>query len=176
MTVAVLQVSLSNGRTWSVSLEKLAAAIHVTIADIDEEFAASDPLFRLGRLREFDFVETAAAASILQSFYTGLENLAVYLCKNLDGSVPQTPSWHRDLLDLASQTTSNRITIFSPATRDLLATYLDFRHVVRHGYARHLKSDRTRDLFLAVPRVWEAAREDLEQFTRVLQNTPNDQP
>jgi hypothetical protein len=147
-----------------VSHEKLAAAIRMTIADIDEEFTASEPLFELGAQRDFDFIETAAAASILQSFYTGIENLALYLCKTLDGAVPQSPSWHRELLDAASAPTAKRAAIVSQATRDRLVTYLDFRHVVRHGYARRLRSDRTRELFLAAPKVWEEARKDLERF------------
>ena len=72
-----------------MSHDKLTAAIRMTIADIDEEFSAAEPLFKLGMSREFDFIETAAAASILQGFYTGIENLVLFLCKALDGSIPQ---------------------------------------------------------------------------------------
>ena len=59
----------------------------------------------------------AAAASILQSFYTGIENLLLYLSKALDGSVPNTPSWHRDLLDIASSPTPYRPSIIGASTR-----------------------------------------------------------
>lgn len=152
-----------------MSHEKLAAAIRMTITDIDEEFSAAEPLFKLGMSREFDFIETAAAASILQSFYTGIENLVLFLCKALDGSVPQGQSWHRDLLDSTTQGSPNRIAIFASTTRDLLATYLDFRHVVRHGYARRLRPDRTRALLLEAPKVWAVVREGLERFAISLQ-------
>lgn len=88
--------------------DKIAAAIQVTIDDVDEEFASTSPLFKLGEIRDLDFIETAAAASILQGFYTGIENLLLYLCKTLDGSIPQNPSWHQVLLELVCKPTTQR--------------------------------------------------------------------
>lgn len=153
-----------------MSHEKLSAAIRVTIDDIDEEFVSAEALLKLAAVKELDFIETAAAASILQSFYTGIENLVLYLCKSLDGALPQTQSWHRDLLDYASKDTEKRPAIFDASTRNILVTYLDYRHVVRHGYARKLRADRTRELLLDAPKAWESARENLNHFIESLQS------
>jgi len=152
-----------------VSHEKLSAAIAAAIGDIDEELSAARPLFDIGNVRNFDFIETAAAASILQSFYTGVENLVIYLYKSLDGPLPQSSSWHRDLLNAASAPSTKRKAIIQPDTRNKLTTYLDFRHVVRHGYAKRLKPDRTREIFLRLPETWIQVRNDLEFFSAALQ-------
>lgn len=153
--------------------EKLAAAVRLTMDEINEELSACDPLFRIGKIREFDFIETAAAASILQSFYTGIENLILYLSKTLDGSAPQSSSWHRELLSSAAEPTITRSAILGVGSRQLLLTYLDFRHVVRHGYARRLKADRTRELFTSLPPVWKVVQEDLEKFILSLKTENN---
>ena len=41
-----------------MSHEKLVAAIRMTIGDIDDELTASEPLLKLGMVRDFDFIET----------------------------------------------------------------------------------------------------------------------
>jgi len=147
-----------------MSPEQLEAALRVTIGDIEDELAAIQPLLNLGAARDLDFIETAAAAQIIQSVYTGIEASALFIAKRVDGKSPAGTDWHRQLLISMSAPTDRRPPLFGQTTIASLGVYLDFRHVVRHNYARRLKSDRVRELLLGIVEVWKLVRGDWETF------------
>lgn len=95
-----------------------------------------------------DLVEMTAVASVLHAFYNGLENIFLVVSKELDGTVPAGPSWHRDLLVLMSRDTPQRRRVISEQTREKLAAYLTFRHFFRHSYSFFLDWSRLEKLVI----------------------------
>lgn len=148
-----------------MSPEQLHAAINVTIGDIDDEMAGIAPLIELARHRQLDFIETAAAAQIIQSIYTGVEGLMLLVAKKVDMASFNTPHWHQELLELMSKSTSYRSTLFSSETIGHLRTYLGFRHLVRHSYSNRLREDRVRELLLGLPDFWKLVKDDFIRFS-----------
>ena len=83
--------------------------------------------------------ETVVLASVLHSFYTGVENLLNRIITHVDGKSPQGRFWHRDVLLRMARCERQRPAIISEELRIILSDYLHFRHMFRHAYAFELK-------------------------------------
>ena len=75
-------------------------------------------------------LELAGVAALLHSFYNGIENILKQIVISRSKGPPDSPSWHRDLVNIA---TSNDI--ISESTAKELRQYLAFRHFFSHGYS-----------------------------------------
>jgi hypothetical protein len=84
-------------------------------------------------------VHAQALATNLQAIYTKVEGLLGDMIKEIDGDLPRTESWHKDLLLLCAAPNAPRPAILSRATYDDLTELLGFRHVVRSRYASELR-------------------------------------
>src|SRR5881394_2614772 len=73
-------------------------------------------------------------AGVLQSFYNGVENILKRIAKVVDGGVPRSAEWHRDLLTSMSQPTKDRPALVDAPLLDVLRDYLGFRHIARTHY------------------------------------------
>lgn len=92
---------------------RTADQVQFEIEQIDRLLATyADLLERIER-RAPDIVEIAAIASVLHSFYNGLENIFLSIAKGVDQQVPTGSQWHRDLLLQIGQQTPNRSRIVS---------------------------------------------------------------
>lgn len=147
-----------------MSPDQLRAAIDFVIGDIEDELAGISPLVGLAAHRPLDFIETAAAAQIIQSIYTGIEGLMVLIAKKIDGKPPVGSAWHQLLLEQMAVPSSCRPRLFSEEVMSKLRIYLGFRHMVRHNYSNRLKEDRVRELLLGLSDLWILAKADLESF------------
>ncbi|MBN1942345.1 MAG: hypothetical protein JW849_03525 [Phycisphaerae bacterium] len=78
-------------------------------------------------------VELSALAFMFQSFYTWIENVLKRIVREYDGVLPDSRSWHSDLLKVASQHTENRPAIISEPLYNQLKEYLGFRHFTRYA-------------------------------------------
>lgn len=82
--------------------------------------------------------EVSALSAYLHSFYTGIENIFRQIASKIDGTLPNSGSWHLDLLAQMSTATNKRTALISESLSLRLAEYLMFRHFFRHGYTFHL--------------------------------------
>ncbi|HZQ07472.1 MAG TPA: hypothetical protein VFD70_12905 [Anaerolineae bacterium] len=82
----------------SESAERVAHHVVFEIGQIDELFTIYADLLSRVQQREPDTVEIAAVASVLHSFYNGVENIFLTIAKGLDKRVPSGPQSHRDLI------------------------------------------------------------------------------
>lgn len=89
-----------------------------------------------------DLVEITAMASVLHSFYGGLESIFLRVAKRIDQSVPAGAHWHRDLLVQMTGVSLNRESVLSVETSEKLDSYLVFRHFYRHSYSYFLEWDK----------------------------------
>jgi len=79
-------------------IEKLVSQVKFEIGQIDHLLEVYVDLLGRAQHKTPDLVETAAIASILHSFYNGLENIFLAIAKGIDGDVPKGNRWHRNLL------------------------------------------------------------------------------
>ena len=57
---------------------------------------------------ELPVIETAAACTMLHSFYTEIEKILKLIALDLDKKIPSSESWHRDLLSQMAAATEAR--------------------------------------------------------------------
>ena len=79
--------------------DKLIKKITFEISEIDNELSSYDSLINLCKVKEPDLIEKTAIASILHSFYTGIEKIFVAIAKEIDQNIPSDKNWHNKLLN-----------------------------------------------------------------------------
>ncbi len=81
-----------------MSHEKAASQIRFEMQQIGQLLEFYRGLLEKCRHEEPDLVEVTAVASVLHSFYNGIENIFLSIAKKIDKNVPSGTQWHRDLL------------------------------------------------------------------------------
>ena len=109
-------------------------------------------------------IETTALASVLHSFYTGVENIFQLIAKHLDQQPLAGERWHRDLLDQMSQATGERAALLTAETGKRLREYLAFRHFYRHAYSSFLDWRRLALLAAPLPELIKTIQAEVETW------------
>lgn len=108
----------------------------------------------------------------LHSFYTAIEHVFEEIAREVDGTLPEGPEWHRDLLlQMSAEMPEVRPAVISRETRLLLDEYRGFRHVVRNVYAFVLRPERLSELVDGLAACSAAVEGDLEAFLAFLEGT-----
>ena len=76
-----------------------------------------------------ELVVLVGIGAYLQNVYTGMENILKQLLLYKNISIPDTPTWHKDLLNLAVEHD-----VITKETADKIGKYLFFRHFFTHAY------------------------------------------
>ena len=96
---------------------------------------------------ESDTFSLRARGSILHDFYTGVERIFVRLAEELNGGVPRSEQWHRQILqDMTLDLRDVRPAVITTKLSAELGEFLRFRHVFRNVYGFVLEADRMRPL------------------------------
>jgi hypothetical protein len=140
------------------------AKIKHEISRIDKLLDDSSPLINLCKLKEPDYVETAAMAQILHSFYNGIESVIVIILKSLNEKLPNDYKWHKTLLEISFGQNARNFKIFSDGIKIILNKYLNFRHFVRHSYSSELKWDDMEELVKNIEEAWKLIKSDFNNF------------
>ena len=111
-------------------------------------------------------IELSALATMLHSFYTGIENIFKRVAVELDGTMPRGESWHRELLDAMIRPSAARPAVLSKPLRDRLREYLEFRHVFRQAYSFQLRWDKMSPLVLGCEETLRQLEAELDVFLR----------
>ncbi|MBI3801188.1 MAG: hypothetical protein HY268_29980 [Deltaproteobacteria bacterium] len=144
--------------------EKVISQVTFEIGQIDQLLVAYADLWECTQQGTPDLVEMTAMASVLHSFYNGLENIFLSIAKGLDQEVPTSAQWHRDLLVQMARETANRNGVISAELAQKLADYLGFRHFYRHSYSFFLEWSELEKLVTGLPEVWDQTRKALSEF------------
>lgn len=144
--------------------EKVVSQVTFEIGQIDQLLAAYRDLWERAQQGTPALVEMTAMASVLHSFYNGLENIFLSIARGLDPAVPAEAQWHRDLLRQMTQETGNRSRVISAELVQKLTDYLGFRHFYRHSYSFFLEWEELEKLVTALPEVWDQAKKELHEF------------
>jgi hypothetical protein len=94
-----------------------------------------------------DWIKVRTKASLLHDFYTGIERVFSRIASELNGGLPNTTEWHRDLLtDMSLNLDYIRPPVITGALCKQLVPYLRFRHLVRNLYSLELDWDKMIEL------------------------------
>ncbi len=101
----------------------------------------------------------------LHGFYAGMESCFEDIARTVDGAMPTSANWHKELLQqMAADMKALRPAVIGRTTRDCLDEYRAFRHLVRNIYTFHLKPERLDALAAEAEPCFEACRKDLDAF------------
>jgi HepT-like protein len=134
------------------------------MGQIDQLLAAYAQLWERIQAHTPDLVELTAIASVLHSFYNGVENIFLSIAKGVDQHVPSGAQWHRDLLLQTTEATTKRRGVISAEFMPQLADYLGFRHFYRHSYSFFLDWEEMKSLVISLPEVWNRTKKALLEF------------
>jgi hypothetical protein len=123
-----------------------------------------DDLLTKVRVAEPNRTEVLALASILHSFYTGIENIFNRIAEEIDGSTPTGPRYHADLLEQMARPSPQRPAVISCELHVILGDYMGFRHMFRHAYSFHVKWDRMSSLVLHMEETLDRLDSELQDF------------
>lgn len=126
---------LKQKEIWSRLTRKVLAQVKFEIGQIDYLLQSFDSLLKQSQQQSPDLTETTAIASVLHSYYNGLENIFLSIAKRMDKDVPMGSQWHRELLDQMTEPTTARRPVLTTLTANRLSDYLAFRHFFRHSYS-----------------------------------------
>jgi hypothetical protein len=138
--------------------------IYDEIKNVDEMFSKYELLFTLAKQKEPDSVELLALASLVHSFYNGLENIFQIISKRIDSYMPSSSNWHTDLLTRMGIATEMRSAVLHESTLSSLHEYLGFRHFFRHSYTYTIEWVKLQPLVENNHNTWSTVKVDLELF------------
>jgi hypothetical protein len=149
----------------------------IVIEQINVEFELIDRLFKtygtlLQRAVEddsIDVIEATALASVVHSFYNGLENVFTIIGKRFDHTMPTGEQWHRSLLFQMGKPTPFRRSVLSDNTIVALGVYLAFRHFYRHSYSYFVDWNKLRELVISMDLLWSQVKSEIQTFIYTLE-------
>jgi hypothetical protein len=116
-----------------------------------------------------------AVALNLHDFYTGCERIFQQIGSIVDGRIPGTQNWHRELLlQMQEDVADTRPPVLTEETTELLDEFLRFRHVVRNIYAFQFDPERIDRLVNMMRPALEYLQADLLIFSSFLQQVARD--
>lgn len=146
------------------AVEKVIAKVNLELAQIDELFEIYADLLEDARLGNLKPRDLASLASVLHSFYNGVENIFSIFAKEIDQSSPNSAEWHTNLLKQMSQVQTHRPPVISGEFLDALSEYLSFRHFYRHAYSFRLRWGKMSHLVQNLPQVKEDLNTEVAAF------------
>jgi len=117
---------------------------------------------------ELPVIETAAACTMLHSFYTETEKILKLVALDVDKKLPSSESWHRDLLSQMTAATKMRPAVITPDLVTRLAELLAFRHLFRGASIALMRWDKLSPLVAKVDGLHKEIVQELNQFQRFL--------
>ena len=144
--------------------ETLAKMVSVQLAELEEEILVARPLADELSRREPNQIEIRAIAATMHTFYNGIERVLELIARTVDESVPEGPSWHRDLLMQMAESNPKRPPLLSAGLRESLQDFLGFRHYFRHSYSIHLEWNQMKHLVSDLMDVYYAFRQTIDRF------------
>ncbi len=121
-----------------------------------EKILSSLPDKPLSQLSE---LELAGVATLIHSFYNGIENMIKQTFQAKSLHIPTGASWHQNLL-----LTAVKESIISAQLADELKEYLAFRHFFTHAYAVDLQYQRIEPLVAKTLKIFENFKTEIDEI------------
>ena len=147
-----------------MSRKKAISSIEFELNQIENHLNSYEALINKARDGKPDLIEMTALASVLHSFYNGIENMFIAVAKNIDKYVPKSSNWHKELLKQMLEENEVRGPLISEDLRNKLIEYLAFRHFYRHSYSFYLDWEELENLVLSLDNTWKKVKEEMTEF------------
>ena len=95
----------------------------------------------------------------LQSIYTGMESILKQLLFHKNISIPDTPTWHKDLLNLAVEHS-----FITKETADRMGKYLFFRHFFTHAYGFLIDEEKLKPLWDNISDIYSEFKREIDMY------------
>lgn len=123
--------------------------ISTVLAELDKVKGESDK----------EMVILAGIGSFLQNIYTGIENILKQILLHISCNIPQSSSWHKDLLNMAVDHG-----LISNETQEKIGKYLYFRHFFMHAYGFMIDQNKLMPLVNSIPDDYNSFKVEIEFF------------
>jgi len=95
----------------------------------------------------------------LQNIYTGMENILKQLLLHKNIPIPDTPTWHKDLLILSVE-----YNFITRETADKIDEYRVFRHFFTHAYGFLIDEGKLKPLMENIPDIYSQFKKEVENY------------
>jgi hypothetical protein len=153
----------------SDEFSQLAHRIDLEVEELDRAAARARRAWSMldGNPHEPAFADSVALN--LHALYSGLERVFEQIARHVDGAVPETETWHRDLLQQMVHSERG----FRPAVIDhdsliALDRWRRFRHLIRNVYSTGLDPAKMVPIMDTLEADWTAVRRALLAFAGFL--------
>jgi uncharacterized protein YutE (UPF0331/DUF86 family) len=106
-----------------------------------------------------ELVVLVGMGAYLQNIYTGMENILKQILLHKSSPIPDTPTWHKDLLNSAVEHN-----IITNEIADKIGTYLFFRHFFTHAYGFLLDEEKLKPLMDHIPNVYSEFKREIDNY------------
>ena len=106
-----------------------------------------------------ELVVLVGIGAFLQNIYTGMENILKQMLLHQNISIPESPTWHKDLLNLAADNN-----FISKETVDKIGRYLFFRHFFTHAYGFLIDEDKLKPLMDDISKVYSEFKREIDEY------------
>ena len=106
-----------------------------------------------------ELVVLVGIGAYLQNIYTGMENILKQLLLHKNTPIPDTPTWHKDLLNLAVEHN-----FISKETADKIGKYLFFRHFFMHAYGFLIDETKLKPLLDNLPDIYSEFKREIDNY------------
>ena len=151
-----------------MSHKNVSSLLRFEMEQINQLLQTYHDLLEKSRIEEPNLLEVTAIASVLHSFYNGLENIFSTIAKKIDDRFPTGQFWHRDLLIQMSEENEKRNAILSDELKNTLSEYLGFRHFFRHAYSFTLEWSELKKPTSEIFDTWNQVKLSLDRFLSTL--------
>lgn len=136
------------------------------IDEIDKLFIEYDSIFKKIDEKEPDLYDVTILASVLHSFYNGLENIFKIIAKNIDNNVPSGNKSHQELLEQMATKNKYRNAIIDKKIYLSLREYATFRHFYRNSYSYQISWNKMKYLIDDIFDIWSDFKISIQNILR----------
>jgi len=147
-----------------MSHKKILNKIRFEIKQVDKLLEKYKSLINECDQGEPELVELTALASVLHSFYNGIENIFSLIAKGIDNNNPSGSKWHKELLIQMAESNDRRDAVILETLKEEIKSYLGFRHFYRHAYSFYLDWGEMKELVNSLFSVWKQIKRELNDF------------
>jgi hypothetical protein len=149
----------------------LAGRIRKELDDIDRLVSRANRAIRTAQKNPQDTDLYIDSASLnLHDVYSGFERIFRQIAATVDGNMPASTEWHRELLEqMGLDLPKVRPPVLTSSSIQRLDEYLRFRHVVRNVYTFSLDPERVGRLVNELDVVFNQMRQELLAFANFLE-------
>ncbi len=128
-------------------------------AEMENITKVSNELEKVKNRPNKELVVLIGIGAYLQNIYTGMENILKQLLSHKNTSIPDTPTWHKDLLDLAVEHH-----FITKKTAGRIGKYLFFRHFFMHAYGFLIDEEKLKPLMDNISEICLEFKREIDKY------------